>query len=169
MDQQLRAGLVVGGVLTRAEHDVSAHRICLGLHRAGRLRRHAIDVYPDLAEIVPETLLHVLPQSRRERSSWAGQRVVDTDWRRVHRPGRLPRQTLNPQWCAATRGRRRHSRNVIGDLVRFLFVAIPRLVHRELRLETPPRLGAARLAFVGPRGHSAAGALALHDSPLPCT
>src|SRR5438128_1705423 len=67
---------------------------------------------------------------------------------------------------AANGGMCRRCHHLISDPVRFPFVDIPRLVHREFGLQTQSLLLAALLALPRHTGRTTAGALALQYPAL---
>ena len=154
---------------TRAEHDVVSHRVCVGVHVLRRLFCGSPGVHAHPAEIVPEALLHILPQRRLKWPAGTGKRTVYAGRCRIRLPVRLSRKALDARRRSGDGGMRRLRHHLLGDAVCLLLVDIAGLVDPKFRLQPRHLLLAALLAFAGEaRGSCAARALSLQHHARRC-
>src|SRR6185369_10402422 len=109
-----------------AEHHVAAERVGDGIQLTRRLLGGESDMNPDPRKVVPEALLHLLPQGRLQRNTGIRKGAIYADGRRVRLSAWRSGMVLNV-WprCTGVPRSRHHLR---GDAIRFLLIRIARRV-----------------------------------------
>ena len=74
--------------LSIGKDDVVAHRVSEGPHFTGRLIRLCVGMNSDVAEIMPEPILHEALIRRLQGLPWSPQNFLDNRWRRNAGPVR---------------------------------------------------------------------------------